>query len=318
MKLIVQIPCFNEEATLAETLTAIPRTMEGMDAVEIMVIDDGSDDGTSRVARQSGADHILRLPRNQGLARAFSAGIEHAIGLGADIIVNTDADNQYCADDIPALIAPIVQGEADIVIGERPIGSIEHFSPAKKILQNLGSAAVRFFSQTDVKDAPSGFRAFSRRAAMRLNVFNEYTYTLETIIQAGQKHMAIASVPIRVNQPTRESRLVRSIPDYVRRSVATILRVFIVYRPLRFFSLLSALTFLPGFILGLRFLYYFMAGQGQGKIQSVVLAAFLMGLGLLFLVIGIVTDLISVNRKLLEQANARLFEIEDRINRQTH
>jgi glycosyltransferase involved in cell wall biosynthesis len=318
MKLIIQIPCFNEEAILAETLTAIPRTMEGVDGVEIMVIDDGSSDGTSRVARQSGADHILRLPRNQGLARAFSAGIEHAIGLGADIIVNTDADNQYCADDIPALIAPIVQGEADIVIGERPIGSIEHFSPVKKFLQNLGSATVRFFSQTDVKDAPSGFRALSRRAAMRLNVFNEYTYTLETIIQAGQKHMAIASVPIRVNQPTRESRLVRNIPDYVRRSVATILRVFIVYRPLRFFSLLSAMTFLPGFILGLRFLYYFMVGQGQGKIQSVVLAAFLMGLGLLFLVIGIVTDLISVNRKLLEQANARLFEIEDRINRRTH
>lgn len=317
MKLIIQIPCFNEEAILAETLAAIPRTMDGVDEVEIMVIDDGSGDETSQVAGQSGADHILRLPRNQGLARAFSAGIEHAIGLGADIIVNTDADNQYCADDIPALIAPILQGEADIVIGERPIGSIEHFSPAKKILQNLGSAAVRFFSRTEVKDAPSGFRAFSRRAAMRLNVFNEYTYTLETIIQAGQKHMAIASVPIRVNKPTRESRLVRSIPDYVRRSVATILRVFIVYRPLRFFSLLSAITFLPGFILGLRFLYYFMIGHGQGKIQSVVLAAFLMGLGLLFLVIGIVTDLISVNRKLLEQANARLFEIEDRINRQS-
>lgn len=317
MKLIVQIPCFNEEAILPETLAAISRTIEGVDQVEIMVIDDGSSDETSRVASQSGADHVLRLPRNQGLARAFSAGIEHAIGLGADIIVNTDADNQYCADDIPALIAPILQGEADIVIGERPIESIRHFSPIKKILQRLGSATVRFFSQTEVRDAPSGFRAFSRRAAMRLNVFNEYTYTLETVIQAGQKHMAIASVPIRVNNPTRESRLVRSIPDYVRRSVATILRVFIVYRPLRFFSLLSALTFLPGFILGLRFFYYFVIGQGQGKVQSVVLAVFLMGLGFLLLVIGIVTDLISVNRKLLEQANARLFEIEDRINRLT-
>ncbi|RKX35634.1 MAG: glycosyltransferase family 2 protein [Verrucomicrobia bacterium] len=317
MKLIVQIPCFNEEATLPETLAAIPRAIEGVDQVEIMVIDDGSGDETSRVARRSGTDHVLRLPRNQGLARAFSAGIEHALGLGADIIVNTDADNQYCADDIPALIAPILLGEADIVIGERPIESIEHFSPIKKVLQRLGSAAVRFFSQTEVRDAPSGFRAFSRRAAMRLNVFNEYTYTLETVIQAGQKHMAIASVPIRVNNPTRESRLVRNIPDYVRRSIATILRVFIVYRPLRFFSLLSALTFLPGFILGLRFFYYFVIGQGQGKIQSVVLAAFLMGLGFLLLVIGIVTDLISVNRKLLEQANARLFEIEDRINRLT-
>jgi glycosyltransferase involved in cell wall biosynthesis len=317
MKLIVQIPCYNEEAILSETLAAIPRAIDGVDEVEVMVVDDGSDDETSRIARQSGADHVLRLPRNQGLARAFSAGIQHALGLGADIIVNTDADNQYCAEDIPNLIAPIQRREADIVIGERPIGSIEHFSTIKKLLQHLGSAAVRFFSQTEVKDAPSGFRAFSRRAAMRLNVFNEYTYTLETIIQAGQKHMAIASVPIRVNKPTRESRLVRSIPDYIRRSIATILRVFIVYRPLRFFSILSAVVFLPGFILGLRFLYYFAIGHGQGKIQSVILAAFLMGVGLLLLVIGIVTDLISVNRKLLEQANARLFEIEDRINRQT-
>jgi glycosyltransferase involved in cell wall biosynthesis len=318
MKLIVQIPCYNEEATLAQTLAAIPRSIPGVDDIEIMVVDDGSIDETSRVARELGANHVLRLPRNQGLARAFSAGIEHALGLSADIIVNTDADNQYCADDIPTLIAPILQGEADIVIGERPIGTIEHFSPAKKILQRFGSAAVRFFSQTDVKDAPSGFRAYSRRAAMRLNVFNEYTYTLETVIQAGQKHMAIASVPIRVNQPTRESRLVRSIPDYVRRSIATVLRVFIVYRPLRFFSILSALAFLPGFILSIRFLCYYLVGQGQGKIQSVILAAFLMGVGFLLLVIGIVTDLISVNRKLLEQANARLFEIEDRINRQTH
>jgi len=314
MKLIVQIPCFNEEATLAETLAAIPRTIAGVDTVEIMVVDDGSDDRTSEVAHRSGADHVLRLPRNQGLARAFSAGIENALKLGADLIVNTDADNQYCADDIPVLIAPILKGEADIVVGERPINSIRHFSPIKKLLQHLGSAAVRFFSRTEVKDAPSGFRAFSRRAAARLNVFNEYTYTLETVIQAGQKHMAIASVPIRVNNPTRESRLVRNIPNYVRRSIATILRVFILYRPLRFFVTVAILSFLPGFLIGLRFLYHLALGHGGGNVQSLILAALLMGIGALLLVVGIVTDLIAVNRQLLERIQTRLHELEEKIS----
>lgn len=314
MKLIIQIPCFNEEANLKETLAALPGTVEGIDEVQIMVVDDGSSDATSDVARDAGVDHVVRLPRNQGLARAFAAGIENALKLGADIIVNTDADNQYCADDIPALIAPILAGDADIVIGERPIESIQHFSPIKKLLQRIGSATVRLFSRTDVRDAPSGFRAFSRRAATRLNVFNEYTYTLETIIQAGQKHMAIASVPVRVNKPTRESRLVRSIPDYVRRSVATILRVFIVYRPLRFFATIGALAFLPGFFIGLRFLYYFSIGQGDGKIQSLILTALLMGLGVLLFVIGIVTDLVAVNRQLLERMHTRLYEVEEKID----
>jgi len=318
VKLIIQIPCFNEAKTLASTLAVLPRSIPDIDEVEYLVVDDGSTDDTAAVAQANGVHHIVRLPRNQGLAIAFTTGLDECLRLGADIIVNTDADNQYCADDIPKLIKPILENQADIAIGERPISSNRHFSPIKKLLQYIGSAAVRIFSQTDVRDAPSGFRAISRRAAKRLNVFGEYTYTLETIIQAGQKNMAIASVPIKVNAPTRESRLVRSIPDYIRRSTATILRVFIVYRPLRFFSLLSAVVFLPGFILGLRFLYYFAIGQGQGKIQSVILAAFLMGVGFLLLVIGIVTDLISVNRKLLEQANARLFEIEDLINRQTH
>ena len=313
MKLIIQIPCFNEEANLRDTLAALPRTIEGIDKVEFMVVDDGSGDATSSVARQSGADHVVRLPRNQGLARAFTAGIEQALRLGADIIVNTDADNQYCADDIPALIAPILKGEADIVVGERPIDSIRHFSLAKKILQRFGSATVRFFSRTEVRDAPSGFRAFSRKAAARLNVFNEYTYTLETIIQAGQKHMAIASVPVRVNQPTRESRLVRSIPDYIRRSVATILRVFIVYRPLRFFATMAMIAFIPGFLIGLRFVILFALGEGGGKIQSLILASLLMGLGALLMVVGIVTDLIAVNRQLLERLHTRLHEIEEKI-----
>ncbi|MEZ5276216.1 MAG: glycosyltransferase [Opitutaceae bacterium] len=316
MKLIVQIPCFDEEENIGETIRAIPGKIAGIEVIEIMVVDDGSRDATSTAAREAGADHVVRLPRNQGLARAFSAGIEHALRLGADIIVNTDADNQYCADDIPALIEPILKGEADIVIGERPIDSIQHFSPAKKILQRIGSATVRFFSRTEVRDAPSGFRAFSRRAAARLNVFNEYTYTLETIIQAGQKHMAIASVPIRVNQPTRKSRLVRSIPDYIRRSIATILRVFIVYRPLRFFATAAVITFLPGFVLGLRFVYYFAIGDGGGRIQSLILASMLMGMGSLLLVIGIVTDLIAVNRQLLERMHTRLYEIEEKISGQ--
>ncbi|RKX28074.1 MAG: glycosyltransferase family 2 protein, partial [Verrucomicrobia bacterium] len=311
MKLIIQIPCFNEAKTLPETVTALPRTVPGIDTIEVLIIDDGSTDATSKVALKAGVDHVLRLPRNQGLARAFAAGIEQALRLGADIIVNTDADNQYCADDIPALIAPILAGEADFVIGERPIESIQHFSLLKKLLQRIGSATVRLFSRTDVRDAPSGFRAFSRRAAARLNVFNEYTYTLETIIQAGQKHMAVTSVPVRVNQPTRESRLVRSIPDYVRRSVATILRVFIIYRPLRFFATMAAVTFIPGFLLGLRFVHFFTLGQGDGKIQSLILATLLMGLAALLLVIGIVTDLIAVNRQLLERINTRLHEIEE-------
>lgn len=313
MKLIIQIPCFNESETLPETVAQLPKEISGIDSIELLVIDDGSSDATSQVARECGVHHVLRLPQNQGLAKAFMAGLGESIRVGADVVVNTDADNQYCADDIPELVRPILENRADIVIGERPINSIEHFSPVKKWLQQIGSAAVRFFSKTHIKDAPSGFRAFSRLAASRLNVFGEYTYTLETIIQAGQKNMAIESVPVRVNGPTRESRLVKSIPSYVRRSVATMIRVFIVYRPMRFFSFLSALVFLPGFLLGLRFLFLFFTGQGQGNIQSVILASLLMGSGFLLFVIGVVTDLISVNRKLLEQTNARLFELEERL-----
>ena len=247
MKLIIQIPCFNEEGSLPESLKYLPRQIPGFDSVQWLVVDDGSTDRTVEVARAAGVDHIISLASNGGLAKAFSAGLEECLRLGADVIVNTDADNQYNADDIPLLVEPILRGEADMVIGERPISSIRHFSPLKKLLQKWGSAVVRSMSRTDVRDAPSGFRAFSRDAAMRLNVFSEYTYTLETIIQAGQEGMVVKSVPIRVNGETRPSRLVKSIGSCVKRSVLTMFRVFVIYRPMRFFGFLALLVFIPGF-----------------------------------------------------------------------
>ncbi|TVR53962.1 MAG: glycosyltransferase family 2 protein [Puniceicoccaceae bacterium] len=313
MKLIIQIPCFNEAEHLAATLAELPKEVPGFDSVEVLVIDDGSSDDTASVARSCGVRHIVRHTRNQGLARAFESGLAAALKLDADVVVNTDADNQYCAADIPKLTQPILDGEADIVIGERPIASIEHFSPLKKLLQKLGSAVVRGVSGTDVADAPSGFRAFSRPAAQRMHVFNDYTYTLETIIQAGQKGIAIRSVPIRVNGPTRESRLVKSIPAYVRRSIGTMVRIFITYRPLRFFTWLAVLSATPGVALGVRFLYRFARGEGEGMIQSLILAALLIGTGFLLLVVGLLADLISANRKLLERANLEIKELADEV-----
>lgn len=309
-KLIIQIPCFNEEASLAEALAALPREVPGFTSVERLIVDDGSTDRTVEIARQCGVDHIVRLPRNQGLAKAFLAGLDAAIHAGADVIVNTDADNQYDARDIPALVAPILKGEAEIVVGARAIDEIAHFSPWKKLLQKLGSCVVRGVSRTEIPDAPSGFRAMSRDAAMRLNVFSEYTYTLETIIQAGQKGMAITSVPIRVNGPTRPSRLVRSIPRYVWRSSTTMVRVFATYRPFRFFAVPGFLCLTGGGVLGGRFLYYYFTGGGSGHVQSVVLAALLLGTGFLLVVTGFLADLIAVNRKLLEKVDYRLRRLE--------
>lgn len=312
-KLIIQIPCYNEAGTLATTLAQLPRKVPGIDIVEWLIIDDGSRDETVAVALANGVDHVVRMPCNQGLARAFMAGLDACLVRGADIIVNTDADNQYEAADIPKLVAPILAGQAQIVVGARPISSTGHFSRVKKLLQHLGSWVVRRISKTNVADAPSGFRGFSSEAARRLNVFNEYTYTLETIIQAGQNNMAIMSVPIRTNPDLRPSRLVKSIPSYVRRSMETIFRVFVTYKPFHFFFVPGVLSFGSGFLLGLRFLFRYLTGQGAGMIQSLILAALLLGLGIFFMVIGLLADLISVNRRLAEENRWRMMRLEEKI-----
>jgi glycosyltransferase involved in cell wall biosynthesis len=306
MKLIIQIPCYNEAQTLSIALDALPRQVPGFDKVEWLIIDDGSSDETVAVALANGVDHVVRHTRNLGLARAFMSGLDACMRLGADVVVNTDADDQYNADDIPALVKPVVDGQADIVVGARPIGAIEHFSPIKKLLQKLGSWVVRVASKTDIPDAPSGFRAMSRTAAQKLVVFNDYTYTLETIIQAGQKNMAITSVPIRVNGDLRPSRLVKSIPSYIKRSIITIIRIFVIYRPFRFFASIGLLLFIPGFLLGLRFLSFYLVGQGDGHIQSVILSGMLMSMGFVTLLIAFVADLLAANRKLLEDIRYRL------------
>ncbi len=305
MRLIVQIPALNEEETIAETITAIPRSIPGITSVEVMVIDDGCTDRTVEAALGAGADHILRMSSHVGLARAFSAGIEEALALGADIIVNTDADNQYCADDIPALVLPILNRKAQIVIGSRPISEIDSFSPLKKLLQRLGSWAVRVASGSEVPDAPSGFRAYSRDAAARLCVINTYTYTLETIIQAGRKHIPMTSVPVRVNPVTRPSRLFRGIGEYVSRSAKTILRVFVIYAPMRFFFTIAALCALPGVIAIGRFLYFYATDGGAGHVQSLILAGILLAVATILFAVGILADLIAANRSLLEDIRAR-------------
>lgn len=300
MKLIIQIPCLNEEKTLAIALTALPRAVEGFDSVEWLVIDDGSKDDTLRVARDNGVDHIVAHPRNQGLARAFMTGLDACLKFGADVIVNTDADNQYEAADIPLLTQPILDKKADLVIGARPIATIDHFSPIKKMLQTLGSWVVRVASKTDIPDAPSGFRAISRSAAQQLIVFSDYTYTLETIIQAGQKNMAIISVPVRVNEDLRPSRLVRKTSTYVKRSIVTIVRIFIIYRPFRFFGTIGIVLFGLGIVIAMRFLGYYFSGTGNGHVQSLILAATLLGMGFQTLLIAFIADLLAANRKLLE------------------
>lgn len=306
MKLIIQIPCFNEAETLPTTLAALPKEVEGFDSVEWLIIDDGCSDATVQVALDNGVHHIVRHPRNQGLARAFMNGMEACLKYGADVIVNTDADNQYHAGDIPKLVKPILDGNAEIVVGARPIETIEHFSPVKKLLQRLGSWVVRVASKANIPDAPSGFRAISREAAKRLMVFNDYTYTLETIIQAGQKNMAITSVPIRVNGETRPSRLVKSIPSYIKRSIVTIIRIFIIYRPFRFFSAIGATLFSLGFLIGLRFLYFYLMGEGDGHLQSLILAAVLLGMGFQTILVAFIADLLAANRKILEELKAKL------------
>ena len=314
-KLIIQIPCFNEEDILGLTLSQLPRSLPGIDEVEWLVIDDGSIDATVQIARDGGVHHIIQRP-HQGLSRAFLAGLEASVEQGADIIVNMDADNQYDARDIPLLIGPVLEGSADIVIGARPVSQIEHFSLWKKLLQRLGSWVVRAVSRTSTPDAPSGFRALSREAAMRTHVFNQYTYTLETVIQAGLDGMAITSVPVRVNQELRPSRLVKSVPSYVRRQVLTIFRIFVVYKAFAFFFVSGGLIFLCGFLIGARFLYFFLGGGGAGHIQSLILAALLLATGFFLTVVGLLADLISVNRRLLERLDWRLQKV-DQLLRET-
>ena len=306
-KLIIQIPCYNEEATLGLTLSELPRELPGIDRVEWLIVNDGSRDRTVEVALANGVDHVVNLTHNQGLAYAFMAGIEACLRAGADIIVNTDADNQYCAADIPKLIQPILDRRAEIVIGARPIAKIKHFSPVKKFLQGFGSWVVRLASNTQVADAPSGFRAISREAAMQLNVFNEYTYTLETIIQAGQKGMAVISVPIRTNGYLRPSRLVKSIPSYVQRSLFTILRIFMTYKPLRFFMILGSIPFSIGMLLGIRWVVLFVLEAGtRSRAPSLILAAILILIGFQIWMFSLVADLLAVNRKVLEDIQLRL------------
>jgi len=313
-KLIIQIPCFNEENSLPVTLKELPRELPGIDKVEWLIIDDGSTDRTVEVARELGVDHVVRLIRHQGLAKGFMAGIQACVEFGADIIVNTDADNQYYAGDMMKLVQPILEGKAEIVVGERPITEISHFSPIKKLFQRWGSWMVRKVSQTEIPDAPSGYRAISREAAMRMHVFTEYTYTIETIIQAGQRGMAIMSVPIRTNDFLRKSRLIRSLPAYLARSLNTITRIFMTYKPLSFFMIPGVIFFLIGTILGFRFLYFYLVTKtSSGHIQSLILTAVLLILGGLLIIFGLIADLISVNRKLLENVEYRLQRLDEKV-----
>jgi glycosyltransferase involved in cell wall biosynthesis len=310
MKLMIQVPCYNEAGSLPTVLAALPRTMIGFDRVEWLIVDDGSKDATADAARAGGADHVVRHARNQGLARAFMTGLDACLGLGADVIVNLDADNQYDAADIPKLVQPILDGLADIVVGARPIAAIGHFSGSKKLLHRLGSAVVCLVSGTDIADAPSGFRAMSRLAAQKLMVFDTYTYTLETVIQAGQDNLAIVSVPIRTNADLRPSRLVKSLPSYIGRSIATIVRIVAIYRPFRFFFTVGALLFALGFVIGLRFVWFFATGDGDGHVQSLILASVLLGMGFQAILIAFVADLLAANRKLLMDVRFRLNRLE--------
>ena len=306
MKLLIQIPCYNEESTLATTLLALPKHIDGIDEIQILIIDDGSTDKTIEVAKQNGVENFVIFPNNLGLAKAFSMGLAKSLELGADIIVNTDADNQYCADDIEKLVRPIIKETADIVIGARPIENIKHFSFVKKALQKLGSWVMRLVSSTKIADATSGFRAFSRDAALQINVFDNYTYTLETIIQAKAKGLEIISVPIGVNKELRESRLIKNVFDYIKRSTFTMIRMFIVYRPFRFFAIIGCLFLFPGILLGARFLYYYINHLGSGHIQSLILSAVLILTGVQVGLIAVLADLLSINRKLLEDIQTRL------------
>ncbi|HOJ01173.1 MAG TPA: glycosyltransferase family 2 protein [Anaerolineaceae bacterium] len=313
MRVIIQIPCFNEEDCLLTTLHDLPRKLNGVDEVFWLVINDGSKDRTVEVAIQNGADCVVSHTRNLGLSRAFQTGLEACLWLGADIIVNTDADNQYNAEDIQKLIDPILQGKADYVVGARPIKEIEHFSPIKKFLQKAGSKVVSRLSQIDIEDTTSGFRAMNRRTALKLNVFNEYTYTLETLIQSGQMKIATVFIPIRVNAKTRPSRLISSTMNYLRRSAIIIFRSFLTYKPLKIFSTIGSIAILLAFVIMVRYLHYYFKGEGTGHIQSLLLAIILFIFGTSAWMFGMQADLISVNRRLIEDVSQRVKRLESKI-----
>ena len=310
MKLIIQIPCYNEAETLEVALNDLPKQIDGIDEIEYLIINDGSKDNTVEVAKNWGVHYVVNFKCNKGLAKGFMAGLDACLRQGADIIVNTDADNQYCGADIEKLVRPILDGKADIVIGERPIDDTEHFSPLKKKLQHIGSWTVRVASKTDVPDAPSGFRAYSRQAALKMNVVNEYTYTLETIVQAGRNKMAITSVPIRTNPELRKSRLFNSMFGYIKKSMLTIIRAFMMYKPLRFFTIIGSTIFLIGLILGIRFLVFVFMGESGGHIQSLILASTLLLLGFQTIISGLQADLIASNRKRLEDIQERVRRLD--------
>ncbi|MEM7131204.1 MAG: glycosyltransferase family 2 protein [Chloroflexota bacterium] len=316
MKLIIQIPCYNESEVLPQTLAALPPELPGIDTVEYLVVDDGSTDDTVDVAKAHGVHHIVRLTRNRGLAQAFRSGVDAAIQQGADIIVNTDADNQYVGEDIVELIRPIFEGKADIVVGDRGVAQHPHFSPIKRWLQRLGSWVISKAAGFPVPDATSGFRAYTRKAAMNIVVLSEYSYTLETLIQSGANHTALTYVPIRTNAPTRPSRLHKGNFNFVSYQGVTIMRAYTMYRPLRVFAILGALLLAGGVAISVRFLYFYLLGSGSGHIQSLILAAILLIVGFQTVLIGILADLIGFNRKMLEEMMLRLRTIEaDQNNR---
>ncbi len=314
MKLVIQIPCYNEESTLPQTLEDLPVEVEGIDEIEILVVDDGSVDRTVEVARSAGVQHIVSLGHNQGLAAAFVAGLEAALLAGADVIVNTDADNQYPGENIARLVQPILVGRADIVVGDRGVTTVSEFTPLKRRLQQLGSWVVKVVSGVNTPDATSGFRALSREAALRTIILSEYSYTLESLIQAGARRMRVAYISISVNPKTRPSRLMRNIPEYILFSTATIIRAYTMYRPMRIFMFFGTIFLTAGLALGLRFLYFYFTGEGMGHVQSLILMAVLLIVSFQVMLIGLVADLISFNRKILEETLYRIrrLELEDR------
>lgn len=313
MKLIIQIPCYNEAETLEIALNDLPKHIDGIDEIEVLIINDGSKDNTVEVAKNWGVNYVVSFKKNKGLAKGFMAGIDACLMNGADIIVNTDADNQYCADDIETIVRPILEGKADIVIGERPIDQTAHFSWLKKKLQHLGSWVVRKASNTNIPDAPSGFRAYSREAAMQLNVVNEYTYTLEQIVQAGRTKIPIMSVPIRTNAELRPSRLFHSMFGYIKKSMVTIVRAYIMYKPLRFFTMVSVLPMVCGLALGIRYIVLLFMNNAEGHVQSLILCSLLIMIAVMIMVLGLMADVIAANRKISQEVQMRTRDIDYRL-----